>query len=39
MGLAAKGMIFAFVAFTALNVDLANGIYSDVKGWIVTALN
>jgi choline/glycine/proline betaine transport protein len=39
VGLAAEGMIFAFVFFTALNVDLANGIYSDIKGWIESALN
>lgn len=32
-------MILAFVFFTALNVDLANGIYSDIKGWIESALN
>lgn len=39
MGLAAKGMVVAFVVFTALNVDFANGIYSAVRGWIEGALN
>ena len=39
MGLAAKGMVVAFVVFTALNVEFANGIYSAVRGWIETALN
>ena len=34
MGLAAKGMVAAFVVFTALNVDFANDIYSAVRGWI-----
>ncbi|MEL0018734.1 MAG: BCCT family transporter [Rickettsiales bacterium] len=39
MGLAAKGMVIAFVVFTALNVDFANGIYSAVRGWIETTLS
>ena len=39
MGLAAKGMVAAFVIFTILNVDLASGIYSDVRGWIEGALS
>ena len=39
MGLAAKGMVLAFVVFTALNVKFANGIYSAIRGWIETALN
>ena len=39
MGLAAKGMVLAFVVFTALNVEFANGIYSAIRGWIETALN
>lgn len=39
MGMAAKGMVIAFVVFTALNVDFANGIYSAVRGWIESALN
>lgn len=38
MGLASKGMILAFVVFTALNVDFANDIYSAVRGWIETTL-
>ena len=32
MGLAAKGMVVAFVVFTALNVEFANGIYSAGEG-------
>ncbi|MGI9481196.1 MAG: hypothetical protein ACR2OR_02455 [Hyphomicrobiales bacterium] len=32
MGLAAKGMVVAFVVFTALNVEFANGIYSAIRG-------
>ena len=39
MGIASKGMIAAFVVFTALNVDFANSIYSAVRGWIESALN
>ena len=39
MGLASKGMVAAFVVFTALNVDFANTIYSAVRGWIESALN
>ena len=39
MGLAAKGMVAAFVIFTALNVEFANGIYSAIRGWIEGALN
>lgn len=39
MGLAAKGMVVAFVVFTALNVEFANGIYSAGRGWIESALN
>jgi len=39
MGLASKGMIAAFVVFTALNVEFANDIYSAVRGWIESALN
>ena len=39
MGLAAKGMVAAFVVFTALNVEFANEIYSAVRGWIESALN
>jgi choline/glycine/proline betaine transport protein len=39
MGLASKGMVAAFVVFTALNVELANSIYSAVRGWIESALN
>jgi choline/glycine/proline betaine transport protein len=39
MGLAAKGMVLAFVVFTALNVEFANDIYSAVRGWIEGALN
>jgi choline/glycine/proline betaine transport protein len=39
MGLASKGMIAAFVVFTALNVEFANDIYSAIRGWIESALN
>ncbi len=39
MGIAAKGMVVAFVVFTALNVEFANGVYSSVRGWIEAALN
>ena len=37
MGIASKGMVAAFVVFTALNVELANEIYSAIRGWIETA--
>ena len=39
MGIASKGMIAAFVVFTALNVEFANSIYSALRGWIESALN
>ncbi|MBE8158092.1 MAG: BCCT family transporter, partial [Betaproteobacteria bacterium] len=39
MGLASKGMIAAFVVFTALNVEFANSIYSAVRGWVESTLN
>ena len=39
MGIASKGMVAAFVVFTALNVELANEIYSAIRGWIESALN
>ncbi len=39
MGLAAKGMVVAFVVFTVLNVDFASGIYSTIRGWIEASLN
>jgi choline/glycine/proline betaine transport protein len=39
MGLASKGMVAAFVVFTALNVEFANSIYSAMRGWIESALN
>ena len=39
MGLASKGMVAAFVVFTALNDEFANSIYSAVRGWIESALN
>jgi choline/glycine/proline betaine transport protein len=39
MGIASKGMVLAFVVFTALNVEFANSIYSAVRGWIESALN
>ncbi len=39
MGLAAKGMVVAFVVFTVLNVELANEIYSAIRGWIEATLS
>jgi choline/glycine/proline betaine transport protein len=39
MGIAAKGMVVAFVLFTALNVELANDVYSGIRGWIEATLN
>ena len=39
MGIASKGMVAAFVVFTALNVEFANSIYSAVRGWVESALN
>lgn len=39
MGIASKAMVLAFVLFTVINVDFANGIYSDIKTWIQTTLN
>ena len=39
MGLAAKGMVIAFVLFTILNVDFASGIYQAIRGWIEASLS
>ena len=39
MGIASLGMIAAFVVFTALFVETADGIYSAVREWIEHALN
>ena len=39
MGIASKGMVAAFVVFTALYVEFANAIYSAVRTWIESALN
>ena len=39
MGIASKGMVAAFVVFTALNVEFANSIYAAIRGWIESALN
>ena len=39
MGIASKGMVAAFVVFTALNVEFANSVYSAIRGWIESALN
>ena len=39
MGPADKGMVVVFVVFTVLNVDLANGIYSAIRGWIEKILS
>ena len=38
MGLAAKGMVVAFVVFTILNVEFANEIYSAIRDWIQASL-
>ena len=38
MGFAAKGMVAAFVVFTVLNVEFANGIYTAVRDWIQVSL-
>ena len=38
MGFAAKGMVIAFVVFTILNVDFANGVYQAIRGWIEASL-
>ena len=39
MGLAAKGMVVAFVVFTVLNVELANEVYTAIRGWIEASLS
>ena len=39
MGLAAKGIVAAFVIFTILNVEFANSIYGAVRGWLESTLN
>lgn len=39
MGIAAKGMVIAFVVFTVINVDFANGVYGAVRGWIESTLS
>ena len=39
MGLAAKGMVAAFVLFTILNVEFAGGIYSEIRAWVEGALS
>ncbi|MEM7253125.1 MAG: BCCT family transporter [Pseudomonadota bacterium] len=39
MGIAAKAMVVVFVVFTALYVDIANDLYSAVRGWIEATLN
>jgi choline/glycine/proline betaine transport protein len=39
MGIAAKAMVVVFVVFTALNVELANEIYSAIRSWIEATLN
>lgn len=39
MGIASIAMVLAFVLFTVMNVDFANGIYSDIKIWIQSTLN
>ena len=39
MGLAAKGMVAAFVVFTVLNVEFAGEIYATVREWIEASLS
>ncbi|MXZ80913.1 MAG: BCCT family transporter [Gammaproteobacteria bacterium] len=39
MGIAAKGMVVAFVLFTVLNVEFAGGLYSTIRSWIETSLS
>jgi len=39
MGLAAKGMVVAFVVFTILNVEFANAVYSGIRGWVESTLS
>ena len=39
MGIAAKGMVAAFVIFTVLNVEYAGGVYSAIRGWVEGALS
>lgn len=39
MGIASIGMIAAFVIFTVRNLDLANDIYSKIRGWIESGLS
>ncbi|MFY0612084.1 MAG: BCCT family transporter [Hyphomicrobiaceae bacterium] len=39
MGIAAKGMIAAFVIFTVLNVEYAGSIYSSIRSWIESGLS
>ncbi|WP_150523005.1 BCCT family transporter [Roseibium sediminis] len=38
MGIAAKGMVAAFVIFTVLNVDFAGKVYGAVRSWIESGL-
>ena len=39
MGIASKGMIIAFVVFTALNVEGAGKLYGAIRGWMESTLN
>ncbi|QDG77119.1 BCCT family transporter [Labrenzia sp. PHM005] len=39
MGLAAKGMVAAFVLFTVLNVEFAGSVYGAIRSWIEGALS
>jgi len=39
MGIAAKGMVAAFVIFTVLNVEFAGNVYSSIRGWIESGLS
>lgn len=39
MGIAAKGMVAAFVIFTVLNVELAGNLYGTIRSWIESGLS
>ncbi|WP_170327702.1 BCCT family transporter [Ruegeria arenilitoris] len=39
MGIAAKGMIAAFVIFTVMNVEFAGGLYKSIRSWIENGLS
>ena len=39
MGIAAKGMVVAFVLFTILNVEFAGKVYGTIRGWVESGLS